>query len=108
MFVGVGREAVEGQERALSALCSSLEPKLLPRCDVAAVHSSLAHMAKLVDGALVRMARRVESSGAYRDTGHSSAADKIASEEGTSKAAAKAKVATSSSSWRVSPTPRTP
>ncbi len=86
---------MECQERALEGLCSALEPELLPRCDVAAVHASLAHIVKLADGALVRLARRVESSGSFRDSGHASAADKIADVEGTSKAAAKAKISTS-------------
>ncbi|MBA2625679.1 MAG: DUF222 domain-containing protein, partial [Acidimicrobiia bacterium] len=96
MFVrGVGREAVVAQERSLASLCSAFEPELLPRCDVAAVHASLARMAKLVDGALVLLARRVESSGAWREGGHRSAAEKIAAVEGRSTGSAKAALATS-------------
>ncbi|MBA2624294.1 MAG: DUF222 domain-containing protein, partial [Acidimicrobiia bacterium] len=92
---GVGREAVEASERSLAALCSAFDPELLSGPDVAAVHASLARMAKLVDGALLLVARRVESSGTWRSGGHRSAAEQLASVQGRSTGSALAALATS-------------
>ncbi|MBA2625022.1 MAG: hypothetical protein H0U89_05405, partial [Acidimicrobiia bacterium] len=92
---GVGREAVVASERSLAALCSAFDPELLSGSDVAAVHASLARMAKLVDGALLLLARRVESSGTWRTGGHRSAVAQLASVEGRSTGSAMAALATS-------------
>jgi hypothetical protein len=66
---------VEEQERAVAVLCAAVDPGSIPSGDVPGVYASLARMEKLVAGARLRMAARLEASNEWRRAGHRTAAD---------------------------------
>jgi hypothetical protein len=83
MFPAGARE-VKAQEAALAALCAALDPDAIPLPDVPDVWASLAAMERLVAGAKVRLARRVEESRTWKREGERSAAHWLARRAGTS------------------------
>lgn len=72
--------------------CRGFDPESIPLADVSAVHESLARMEKLVAGARLRLAARVEASHEWRQTGHRRAADWLAQVSGTTAGAAQAEL----------------
>jgi Domain of unknown function (DUF222) len=96
MFVGgVTASEVKTHENALVRLCREFDPVSIPLTDAIAVYESLAHMERLIAGAKLRLAARVEESNEWRRTGHRSAADCLARLSGMSAGAAHAELATS-------------
>jgi hypothetical protein len=83
---------VEEQEQALAGLCANLDPATIPLTDAPGVYASLARMEKLVAGARLRLAARVEASNEWRRAGHRRAADWLAHTTGTSAGAAHAEL----------------
>ncbi|HEY1278276.1 MAG TPA: DUF222 domain-containing protein [Acidimicrobiales bacterium] len=79
---------VKSQEAALVRLCRDFDPVSIPLSDAVAVYEALAHMEKLVAGAKLRLAARVDESNEWRRKGHRSAADCLARLSGTSSGAA--------------------
>jgi hypothetical protein len=84
---------IDALEASARALCARLDPDSLDRADVDAVHAGLnARVERLVAGARVRLARRVEAVGGWRAAGERSAAHAIARAAGCSVARARAEV----------------
>ncbi|MGI8575755.1 MAG: hypothetical protein ACR2MA_10555, partial [Egibacteraceae bacterium] len=82
--------------RAVDAWCHAFEPDELVRpADVHQVHATLARMAKLVEGAQLRLARRVEQTGVWRRHGAASAVAYLAREQGVTTAVSRQQLATS-------------
>lgn len=92
---GVGLRDLEEQEHALAALCSTLDPAVLHDQDVPTAFDVLAHMHKLIGGAMVRMAARYDEVGDWKRSGSRSAEDAIARKTGTSVGQAKRSLQTS-------------
>jgi hypothetical protein len=88
-------EEVTRQEESLSALCAQFDPGAVPLEHAAHVYEALARMEKLVAGARLRLAVRVEESNHWRRTGHRSAADWFAHISGVTAGAAHAELAAS-------------
>jgi hypothetical protein len=86
---------VKAHEAALVRLCREFDPVSLPLVEAVAVYESLAHMEKLIAGAKLRLATRVEESNEWRRMGHRSAADCLARLSGTTAGAAHAELTTS-------------
>jgi hypothetical protein len=86
---------VKSHEAALVHLCREFDPFSIPLADAVAVYESLAHMEKLIAGAKLRMATRVEESNEWRRKGHRSAAECLARLSGTSNGAAHAELTAS-------------
>ena len=86
---------VRSQEAALVRLCRQFDPISIPLTDAVAVYESLARMEKLIAGAKLRLAARVEESNEWRRAGHRRAADCLARLSGTSAGAAHTELATS-------------
>jgi hypothetical protein len=86
---------IREQHSALAALCSSLDPTLLPDHEVPAAFEALAAMQKAVEGATVRMAARYDEVGSWKRNGARSAEDDIARRTGTSPSKAKRSLRTS-------------
>src|SRR5262249_1988693 len=96
MFVKhVTASEVRSHEAALVHLCREFDPVAIPLSDAVAVYESLAHMEKLIAGAKLRMAARVEESNEWRRKGHRTAAECLARLSGTSNGAAHAELTTS-------------
>src|SRR5262249_40634583 len=76
-------------------LCRDFDPVSIPLTEAVAVYESLAHMERLISGAKLRLAARVEASNDWRRTGHRSATDCLARLSGTSAGAAHAELAAS-------------
>ena len=91
----VTADDVKTHEAALVGLCRDFDPTAIPLTDAVAVYQSLAHMEKLVAGAKLRLAARVEASNHWRRTGHPSPAACLARLAGTSTGAAQAELAAS-------------
>lgn len=90
-----GLAEVEAQRTSLSELCRRLDPASVPGRDAAGVYEALAAMEKLVAGAKLRMAVRVEQSGEWRRAGHRHPADFLAGRSGVSGGTARDELATS-------------
>jgi hypothetical protein len=90
-----GIESVEECERSLATICRAIDPDTIPLPDVAAFYQCLARMEKLVAGARLRLATRVEQSNEWRRTGHRRAADWVAHMTGTTAGAAQTELDTS-------------
>jgi hypothetical protein len=86
---------LDALEAAARAACADLDPDAVPAEAVDAVHARLAAVERLVAGARVRLARRVEAVGGWRSAGERSAAHAIARATGCSVARARAEVDTS-------------
>jgi len=96
MFGGpVTAGEVTSHEAALVRLCRDFDPISIPLTDAVAVYASLAHMEKLIAGAKLRLAARVEESNEWRRQGHRRAADCLARLSGTSAGAAHTELAAS-------------
>jgi hypothetical protein len=96
MFVQrVTASEVRSHEAALVRLCREFDPVSIPLADTVEVYESLARMEKLIAGAKLRMATRVEESNEWRRKGHLTAAECLARLSGTSSGAAHAELATS-------------
>ena len=96
MFVVKGAvEVVRKHETALAAYCAGLDPDAIGLDEVAAVYETLARMEKLVAGARLRLAARVDASHQWRVAGHRTAADWLARATGVSVGAAHAELAAS-------------
>jgi hypothetical protein len=93
MFVAA--EELARQETAVAALCAALDPAGVPLAEAPAVYEALARMEKLVAGARLRMAARVEASHEWRRAGHRSAADWLARAVGVTNGAAHAELTAS-------------
>ena len=65
---------VRSQEAALVRLCRQFDPISIPLTDAVAVYESLARMEKLIAGAKLRLAARVEESNEWRRAGYRRAA----------------------------------
>jgi hypothetical protein len=89
-------ETASEQEEALAAFCAALQPASIPRTEVAQIYESLARMERLVAGARLRLAARVEASNHWRTAGNRTAADWLARIMGTTAGAAHAELAVSS------------
>ncbi|MGI8575855.1 MAG: hypothetical protein ACR2MA_11080 [Egibacteraceae bacterium] len=82
--------------RLVNDWCHGFEPDELVRpADVHQVHATLARMAKLVEGAQTRLARRVEQTGVWRRHGAASAVAYLAGEQGVTTAVARQQLSTS-------------
>ena len=66
------------EEQRLAAFCDALAPASIPLGVIAQVYESLARMERLVAGAKLRLAARVEKSNHWRTTGHRTATDWLA------------------------------
>jgi len=86
---------VRSHEAGLVRLCREFDPVSIPLADAVAVYESLAHMEKLIAGAKLRMATRVDESNEWRCRGHRSAAECLARLSGTTSGAAHAELMTS-------------
>ena len=95
MFEMVGLRELEEQEASLASLCSGLDPALIHDVDVPTAFDTLAHMQKLISGAMVRMTARYEEVGDWKRNGSKSAEDAIARKTGTSVGQAKRSLQTS-------------
>lgn len=95
MSGAVGLREVEAQRAALADLCRRFDPASVPGYEAAAVYERLADMEKLVAGAKLRMAARVEQSGEWRRAGHRHPADYLAGRSGVSAGAARDELETS-------------
>ncbi|MGH9185640.1 MAG: DUF222 domain-containing protein [Acidimicrobiales bacterium] len=91
----IGLREVKAQETAVAGLCAAFDPDAIPLADIAAVHASVAHMEKLIAGARLRLARRVEESGVWRQQGFPSAAHYLARQTGSTVGAAQDTLAAS-------------
>lgn len=87
--------ALRDIERDLRRQCRALDPDSVALADVLAVFRCLESMAKLAEGAKLRMARKVEEAGCHRASGARDAAEYLAKSTGTSVTAAKETLATS-------------
>jgi hypothetical protein len=63
-------EEVTQQEDRLFTLCGQFDPATVPLEHAARVYEAFARMEKLVAGARLRLAARVEESDHWRRTGH--------------------------------------
>ena len=88
-------DQVRAEERALGAVLTALDPDAVALPEVAPTYESLCAMRRLVDGALVRMARRVEEAGAWARAGYPSPEAYLAAKAGTSTGQAKGALRTS-------------
>jgi Domain of unknown function (DUF222) len=88
-------EEVTRQVEGVSALCAELDPGAVPLEHVACVYQAFARMEKLVAGARLRLAARVEESSHWRRMGHRTAADWFAHTAGVTAGAAHAELAAS-------------
>ena len=88
-------ERVSRTEEELAEFCAELDPASIPLTVVAQVYESLARMERLVTGAKLRLAARVEASNHWRATGHRTAADWLAHTAGSTAAAAHRELAAS-------------
>src|SRR5262245_21209071 len=88
-------EEVADQESSLAAFCARFDPGAVPLEHSASVYEALARMEKLVAGARVRLAARVEESHHWRLAGHRTAADWLARAAGVTTGAAHAELAAS-------------
>src|SRR5262245_47144039 len=96
MFVVKGVvEEVHGHEAALARFCARFDPETVPLEQAAAVYEALARMEKLVAGARLRLAGRVEASNVWRRAGHRTAADWLARLAGVTAGVAHAELAAS-------------
>jgi hypothetical protein len=77
-------------EAAVAAFCSAFDVESVPGPEVGRVHEHLRRAGRLLEGALVCLARRVEESGAWRAGGDRSCEEFLARKAGTTTAAAKA------------------
>jgi hypothetical protein len=74
MFVCKGVvEEVNGHEAALAHFCARFDPDAVPLEQAATVYETLARMEKLIAGARLRLAARVEASNEWRRAGHRTA-----------------------------------
>jgi hypothetical protein len=88
-------EEVTGYETALARFCAHFDPEAVPLEQAAVVYETLARMEKLVAGARVRLAARVEASNEWRRAGHRTAADWLARTAGVTAGVAHAELAAS-------------
>ncbi|HEY1280870.1 MAG TPA: DUF222 domain-containing protein [Acidimicrobiales bacterium] len=88
-------EEVNGQEAALARFCAGFDPEAVPLEQAATIYETLARMEKLVAGARVRLAARVEASNVWRQAGHRTAADWLARTAGVTAGVAHAELAAS-------------
>ncbi|HKA05118.1 MAG TPA: hypothetical protein VKD67_12345, partial [Acidimicrobiales bacterium] len=86
------RQAAHEQETALAAFCRGFDPDTIPAVDVPAVYPCLARLEKLIAGARLRLAARVEASAAWRQAGHRRAADWLARVSGSTVGVAQAEL----------------
>jgi hypothetical protein len=86
---------LDALEAAARTVCARLEPDAVPADEVDVLHARLATVERLVAGARVRLARRVDAVGGWRAAGERSAAHAIARATGCSVARARAEVDTS-------------
>ncbi|HEY1282633.1 MAG TPA: HNH endonuclease signature motif containing protein [Acidimicrobiales bacterium] len=86
---------ISRREEDLAQFCSALDPASIPLSVVAQVYESFARMERLVTGAKLRLAARVEASNHWRTTGHRTAADWLARTAGSTAAAAHSELAAS-------------
>ena len=96
MFAAKGWvEKVHEHEAALAAYCAQFDPAAVPLEEAAALYEALARIEKLVAGARLRLAARVEASNQWRVAGHRTAADWLARTAGVSVGAAHAELTAS-------------
>jgi hypothetical protein len=88
-------EQLQRREGELADFCAALDPTALPLNVVPQVYEALARMERLVAGAKLRLAARVEASNHWRSTGHRTAADWLAHTAGSTAAAAYSELAAS-------------
>src|SRR6476646_1177348 len=88
-------EQVKGHEVALAAFCAGFDAQAVALEQATAVYESLARMERLVAGARLRLAGRVEASNEWRHAGHRTAADWCARTAGVTVGAAHAELAAS-------------
>ena len=87
--------AVRALEGDVKAVCGALDPDDVPLCDVEVMYDSLARTEKLVAGAKLRLARRLEETGSWERKGHASPAHLLAAKDGTGVGQAAAALTTS-------------
>ena len=88
-------EEANGHEAALARFCAQFDPTTVPLEQAAALYETLARMEKLVAGARLRLAARVEQSNVWRRAGHRTAADWLARTAGVTAGVAQAELAAS-------------
>jgi hypothetical protein len=82
-------------ERSLRCQCEALDPDAVVLADVLALFRTLESVARLADGAKLRLARKVEEAGCHRVDGSRDAAEFLAKATGTTVTAARDALATS-------------
>jgi Domain of unknown function (DUF222) len=88
-------EEVDDHEKRLAAFCARFDPAAVPLAEAAGVYEAMARMEKLVAGARLRLAARVEESSHWCRAGHRTAADWFAQAAGVTIGAAHAELAAS-------------
>jgi hypothetical protein len=91
----IGKQEVFDTAAQVQWMAALLDPVLVPLHDVPDVYGALVETKKLIDGAVLRMTSRYEESGAWKRNGSDSAEDDVAKKTGSSKGAARTRMATS-------------
>src|SRR4051812_2049888 len=91
----VGLDDVRDIEAFLGVLVGRLDPDAIPLCEAPDMWRSFGAVARLAASAQTLLARRVEEAGEWRRSGHRSAEEKMAADDGTSTSAAKSSLKTS-------------
>jgi hypothetical protein len=86
---------VTALEATCAAACARLVPDAVPIAEVDALHDALARCERLLGGARMRLARRIDEAGGWQRAGAKSAAHHLARTTGTSVARANATIAAS-------------
>src|SRR3954447_2936159 len=91
----VGLDDVRDIETFLGVLVGRLDPDAVPLCEAPDMWRSFGAVARFAMSAQTLLARRAEEAGEWKRSGHRSAEEKMAADDGTSTSTAKHALSTS-------------